>query len=162
AEAKRRFGCGYSIRYSSTESGGLGTLTAFDADEVEQATVGKPRPGTELQIRSLEDGRVLPDGEAGQICLRSPAVHAGYWDDPEATAQALDPEGWLVTGDLGVIDGRGNLRITGRVSEMFIRGGYNVYPLEVEAVLADHPDIAAVVLTPRPSEVMGEIGVAVV
>ncbi|MFF7247857.1 class I adenylate-forming enzyme family protein [Embleya sp. NPDC008237] len=162
-EARTRFGAGYSIRYSSTESGGLGTLTAFDAPDSEALhTVGRPRPGTELEIRDPRTGTVLPVGEEGQICLRSPAVMAGYWRDPEAGAAALDGDGRLHTGDLGRIDEAGCLRITGRMTEMYIRGGYNVYPQEVEAVLLDHPDVASVAVVPRPSRVMGEIGVAVV
>jgi acyl-CoA synthetase (AMP-forming)/AMP-acid ligase II len=162
-ESKARFGCGYSVRYSSTESGGLGTMTAFDAPEEETLhTVGRPRPGTDLEIRAPETGRVLPQGEVGQICLRSPAVMAGYWNDPENTAIALDPEGWLRTGDLGVIGAEGCLRVTGRIGEMFIRGGYNVFPLEVEAVLLEHPAIANVAVVPRPDSTMGEIGVAVI
>ncbi|HSA50518.1 MAG TPA: long-chain fatty acid--CoA ligase, partial [Yinghuangia sp.] len=114
-EARERFGAGYSIRYSLTESGGLGTLTAFDApDEEALHTVGRPRPGTALQIRDPETGRVLGAGEAGQICLHSPSVMAGYWRNPEETARALDGDGWLRTGDLGAVDAAGCLRITGR------------------------------------------------
>jgi acyl-CoA synthetase (AMP-forming)/AMP-acid ligase II len=86
---------------------------------------------------------------------------AGYWRDPAATAEALR-DGWLHTGDLGSIDDAGCLRLVGRAKEMFIRGGYNVYPLEVEAVLSQHPAVAEVAVAPRPDEVMGEIGVAVV
>jgi len=162
-EARARFGAGYSIRYSSTESGGLGTLTDFDApDEEALFTVGRPRPGVEVSIRSPATDERLANGETGQVWLRSPAVMDGYWRDPEATAAVLDPEGWLRTGDVGCIDERGCLRITGRLSEMYIRGGYNVYPEEVEGVLVEHPAIAAVAVVARPSPVMGEIGVAVV
>jgi acyl-CoA synthetase (AMP-forming)/AMP-acid ligase II len=162
-EARTRFDAGYSIRYSSTESGGLGTLTAFDApDEEALHTVGRPRPGTDLSIRSTVDGAVLPVGETGEVFLRSTAVMAGYWRDPDATARALDAEGWLHTGDVGWVGEDGCLRLTGRIKEMYIRGGYNVYPLEVEGVLLDHPAVASVAVVPRPSSVMGEIGVAVV
>ncbi len=162
-EARARFDAGYSVRYSSTESGGLGTLTAFDApDDDTLHTVGRPRAGTELEIRDPDTGAVLGVDEIGQVCLRSPAVMARYWRDPAATSAALDRERWLRTGDLGAIDAQGRLRITGRIGEMYIRGGYNVYPLEVEAVLLDHPAIAAVAVAPRPDAVMGEIGVAVV
>jgi acyl-CoA synthetase (AMP-forming)/AMP-acid ligase II len=150
-EARERLGAAYSIRYSSTESGGCGTGTAFDADDEEALfTVGKPRGGIEVEIR-----------EGDELWLRSPTMMAGYWRDPEATAEAI-VDGWLRTGDLGAIDERGNLRLLGRSKEMFIRGGYNVYPAEVEAVLADHPLVRDVVVVPRPDEVMGEIGVAVV
>ena len=160
-EARRRFGASYSIRYSSTESGGVGTGTAFDADDEEALhTVGRPRAGIELAIRD-EEGRDLPDGEIGEVCLRSGAVMDRYWRDPEATAATL-VDGWLRTGDLGFVDPAGRLRLAGRRKEMYIRGGYNVYPMEVEAVLASHPQIADVAVVPRPDAVMGEIGVAVV
>ncbi len=97
----------------------------------------------------------------GELCLRSPTQFRGYWRDPEATAATLR-DGWVHTGDLALIDDAGCVRLAGRAKEMFIRGGYNVYPLEVEAVLASHPAVAEVVITPRPDPVMGEIGVAVV
>jgi acyl-CoA synthetase (AMP-forming)/AMP-acid ligase II len=160
-EARERFGAPYSIRYSSTESGGLGTLTALDApDEEALYTVGRPRPGIELELRD-EDDNLVPAGETGEVCFRSPAMMAGYWRDPDATAAALRG-GWLHTGDLGMIDERGCLRLVGRRKEMFIRGGYNVFPLEVESVLSAHPDVREVAIAPRPDSVMGEIGVAVV
>ncbi|HEY1740050.1 MAG TPA: fatty acid--CoA ligase family protein, partial [Acidimicrobiia bacterium] len=162
-EARRRFDAGYSVRYSSTESGGLGTLTAFDApDDDVLHTVGHPRPSVSVEIRDPDTGRVCAMDEVGQVCLRSDAVMAGYWRDPEATERALDSGGWLRTGDLGALDDQGRLRITGRIGEMYIRGGYNVFPLEVEAVLLDHPAVAAVAVVPRPDPVMGEIGVAVI
>jgi acyl-CoA synthetase (AMP-forming)/AMP-acid ligase II len=105
---------------------------------------------------------VLGVDEVGQVCLRSGAVMERYWHDPDATALALDTNRWLRTGDLGAIDEHGRLRITGRIGEMYIRGGYNVFPLEVEAVLLEHPKVASVAIVPRPDTVMGEIGVAVV
>jgi acyl-CoA synthetase (AMP-forming)/AMP-acid ligase II len=152
-EAKRRFGAAYSNRYSSTECGGCGTGTAFDADDEEALhTVGRGRGGVEVAI---EDG-------TGVVLLRSGAVMAGYWRDPERTAAALDADGWLHTGDLGEIDERGCLRLTGRATDMYIRGGYNVHPGEVEAVLLSHPAVAQVAVVARPDEVLGEIGVAVV
>lgn len=160
-EARERFAADYSIRYSSTESGGCGTGTAFDADDEEAlCTVGRPRGGIEVGIYGGV-GKPLPDGEVGEVWLRSPTVMVGYWQDPEATAAALR-DGWLRTGDLGRIDERGLLRLAGRLKEMFIRGGYNVYPAEVESVLADHPGVAEVAVVPRPDDVMGELGVAVV
>ena len=160
AEARAVFGAGYSIRYSSTESGGCGTGTALDADDDEALhTVGRPRPGIELSIR---DGDVpVPDGEVGEVCLRSGAVMDRYWNDPDATAATIRG-GWLHTGDLGWIDGRGLLRLAGRIKEMYIRGGYNVYPLEVESALAGHPLVADVAVVGVPDEVMGERGLAVV
>jgi acyl-CoA synthetase (AMP-forming)/AMP-acid ligase II len=160
-EARNRFGAAYSIRYSSTESGGVGTGTAFDADDDEALfTVGRPRGDVEIEIRDTNDVAVT-SGEIGEVCLRSSCMMRGYWRDPDATANTLRG-GWLHTGDLGWIDERGLLRLGGRAKEMFVRGGYNVYPLEVEAVLATHPGVSEVAVVPRPDPVMGEIGVAVV
>jgi acyl-CoA synthetase (AMP-forming)/AMP-acid ligase II len=161
-EARRRFGAGYSIRYSSTESGGVGLATAVDApDEEALHTVGRPRPGVEARIAGDGD-QPLPVGEVGELQLRSPAVMDGYWRDPEATACALTTDGWLRTGDLARIDDRGCVVLAGRRSEMYLRGGYNVFPMEVEAVLGDHPAVASVVVVPRAHDTLGEVGVAVV
>jgi acyl-CoA synthetase (AMP-forming)/AMP-acid ligase II len=161
AEARDRFGAAYSIRYSSTESGGIGTGTAFDADDEEALfTVGRPRPGVDIDVVDEHD-RPVGEGEVGELCLRSPTMMTGYWRDPEATAATLR-RGWLHTGDLARIDAAGLVRLAGRRKEMFVRGGYNVYPMEVEAVLASHPQVEAVAVVPRPDPVMGEIGVAVV
>ena len=160
-EARRRFDAGYSIRWSSTESGGVGTATAPDAPDNEALhTVGRPRPGMGLQVRG-DDGSVLPAGEVGEVWLRSEATMSGYWGDPEATASAL-VDGWLRTGDLGRIDPTGCLALAGRRGEMYIRGGYNVFPSEVAAVLGDHPAVHDVAVVARPHEVLGEVGVAVV
>ena len=159
--ARERFGAPYSIRYSSTESGGVGLATALEAGDDEAChTVGRPRPGVEAEIRD-RDGTPLPAGQTGELWLRSPAVMAGYWRDPVSTAEAL-VDGWLRTGDLATVDERGLYRLAGRTTEMYIRGGYNVYPMEVEGVLESHPKIAEAIVLPRPDPVMGETGVAVV
>jgi acyl-CoA synthetase (AMP-forming)/AMP-acid ligase II len=160
-EARRRFEAAYSIRWSSTESGGVGTGTAPDAPDSEALhTVGRPRPGIGIQVRGADD-LPLPHGEVGAVWIRSDATMAGYWGDPEASADAL-VDGWLRTGDLGFVDPTGLLTLAGRQGEMFIRGGYNVFPSEVSGVLASHPGVADVVLIPRADDVLGEIGVAVV
>lgn len=160
-EARERFGAAYSIRYSSTESGGVGLSTAFDADDHEALhTVGHPRPGVEMSIRG-EDDRPVAAGDVGELCLRSRAMMAGYWNDPKATAATL-AGGWLHSGDLARVDERDCVVLAGRTKEMFIRGGYNVYPMEVEAVLGQHPSVAEIAVVPRPDSVMGEVGVAVV
>jgi acyl-CoA synthetase (AMP-forming)/AMP-acid ligase II len=160
-EARERFGAAYSIRYSSTESGGCGTGTAFDADDEEALfTVGRARDGIAVAVRD-ERGEALGPDEVGEVWLRSPTTMEGYWRDPDASAEVL-VDGWLRTGDLGRLDGVGLLRLAGRAKEMFVRGGYNVYPAEVEAQLADHPAVGEVVVVPRPDPVMGEVGVAVV
>jgi acyl-CoA synthetase (AMP-forming)/AMP-acid ligase II len=160
-EARRRWGAPYAIRYSSTESGGVGLGTALDGDDDETLhSVGRPRPGVEAKVCD-DDGREVPTGELGQLWTRSAAQMAGYWRNPTATAEALH-DGWLRTGDLAIHDERGLFRLAGRAKEMFIRGGYNVYPMEVEGALGTHPQVAQVVVVPRPDPVMGEIGVAVV
>jgi acyl-CoA synthetase (AMP-forming)/AMP-acid ligase II len=151
-EARERFGAGYSIRYSSTESGGVGTATSFDPDDDEIQTCGTPRPGVDIRV----------DEGNGELLLRSPAAMAGYWRDPDLTRRVLDDDGWYRTGDLGEIDERGRLRIVGRTTDMYIRGGYNVHPQEVEAVLMEHPAVAQVAVSSRPDDVMGEVGVAIV
>ncbi|WP_421118996.1 class I adenylate-forming enzyme family protein [Aquihabitans daechungensis] len=160
-EARRRFEAAYSIRWSSTESGGVGTGTAPDAPDHEALhTVGRPRPGIGIEVRGPDD-RPLPHGEVGAVWIRSDATMSGYWGNPEASADAL-VDGWLRTGDLGFLDASSCLTLAGRQGEMFIRGGYNVFPSEVSGVLASHPAVADVVLIPRADDVLGEIGVAVV
>jgi acyl-CoA synthetase (AMP-forming)/AMP-acid ligase II len=114
-----------------------------------------------LTIRDESDG-ILPAGETGQVCLASAAVMARYHRDPDATAAVLTADGAVRTGDLGYVDERGRLHLAGRSKEMYVRGGYNVFPLEVENVLSDHPGVAHVAVAPRLDPVMGEIGVAVV
>lgn len=162
AEIMERFGARLSVRYSSTESGGAGTGTAFDAPEHEALhTEGRPRGPIKLSIRD-EDGNALPVGEIGEVCLKSPTAMVGYWHDPEATVAAFWPDGFLRTGDLGRVDESGCLVMAGRSKEMYVRGGYNVCPQEVERVLVDHPAVHEVAVVPRPDDVMGEIGVAVV
>jgi acyl-CoA synthetase (AMP-forming)/AMP-acid ligase II len=155
-EVRERFGADYSIRYSSTESGGVGLGTAFGAPDDEALhTIGRPRPGVEARVAD-------PDRDGvGELQLRSPAQLDSYWNDPASTAAAVDADGWLHTGDLARVDDAGRYRLAGRLKEMFIRGGYNVFPAEVEAVLEDHPAVAELVVAPRSDEVMGEVGVAV-
>ena len=159
--ARERFGAPYSIRYSSTESGGVGLATALDAEDDEAChSVGRPRPGVEAEIRDANGARLGP-GETGELWLRSSAVMSGYWRDPQSSADVL-ADGWLRTGDLATVDAGGLYRLAGRTSEMFIRGGYNVYPMEVESVLSDHPAVRELAVVGRPDPVMGEIGLAVV
>jgi acyl-CoA synthetase (AMP-forming)/AMP-acid ligase II len=160
-EARRRFRAQLATRYSCTEAG-IGLGTAFD-DPEEDAVVSVGRPHASVELRLLDpDDHEVPGGEVGAVCLRSPAVMSGYWGDPEATHAAFTADGFVRTGDLGWLDELGRLHLVGRTKEMYVRGGYNVYPVEVEAALSTHPDVAAVAVVPRPDPVMGEIGVAVV
>ena len=121
---------------------------------------GKPRTGMEVAILAA-DLSPMPAGEVGEICVRGPAVFAGYFNNPEATARALRG-GWFHTGDLGKLDARGLLSITGRESDMYISGGSNVYPIEAEEVLLAHPGVAEVAVLGVPDRQWGEVGVAVV
>ncbi len=150
-----------SVRYSSTEVGIATASLSDDPPEVLATTVGKPTPGVELRIVDGEN-RPLPPGSVGEVVVRSPATMRGYWRDPEATAATLDAEGWVHTGDLGALDDDGYLRLHGRRSEMFIRGGYNVYPAEIEDLLARHPKVARAAVVGAPDAVFGEIGWAFV
>jgi acyl-CoA synthetase (AMP-forming)/AMP-acid ligase II len=160
-EARARLGAALAVRYACTEAG-IGVGTTFDdpAEDAEES-VGRAHGGVELTIRD-EAGVAVPAGAIGEVCLRSPAVMSGYHRDPVATAAAFWDDGAVRTGDLGHLDDRERLHLVGRSKEMFVRGGYNVYPTEVEAVLANHPAVTDVVLVPRPDDVMGEVGVAVV
>jgi acyl-CoA synthetase (AMP-forming)/AMP-acid ligase II len=161
SEARQRFGARYSIRYSSTESGGCGTGTAFDADDEEALyTVGKPRGGVQVEIRN-DDVLPIANGDVGELWMRSPSQMTCYWNDPTTTAQTII-DGWIATGDMARLDDRGNVILTGRRKEMYTRGGYNVFPTEVEAVLAGHPSVAQVAVYPVADGVMGEIGVAAI
>ena len=155
------FDARYSIRYSSTESGGVGLSATLDKQTSDTLHfAGQPRAGVSAEVRG-PSGEALNAGETGELWLKSDAVMSGYWRDPQATAAALQ-HGWLRTGDLASQDSRGLFHLAGRVTEMFIRGGYNVYPLEVESVLAAHPKISEVAVVGRPDPIMGEIGLAVV
>jgi acyl-CoA synthetase (AMP-forming)/AMP-acid ligase II len=160
-EARRRFGAALATRYSCTEAG-IGLGTAFDDPEEDAVvSVGRPHALVDLAVLS-EDDTPVALGDVGQVCLRSPAVMSGYWRDDAATEAAFTADGHVRTGDLGWVDEAGRLRLVGRTKEMYVRGGYNVYPVEVEAVLSTHPEIAGVAVVPRPDAVMGEIGVAVI
>jgi acyl-CoA synthetase (AMP-forming)/AMP-acid ligase II len=161
-EIRRRFRIELTTRYSCTEIG-LGTGSRpDDPEELLAETVG--RAGSEVELRVVdEERRTLAVGEIGEVAVRGPAVMVGYWNRPEeTTAEALDREGWFYTGDLGALDERGYLRLRGRRKEMYIRGGYNVYPVEVEAVLAQHPAIAQAAVVGVPDPILGEKGLAVI
>ena len=138
--------------YGLTEANGMGTMCRADDDAVTVATTcGRPFADFELRI-----------GETGEVLLRGPNVMLGYLDDPEATAAAIDSDGWLHTGDIGVVDEAGNLRITDRLKDMYICGGFNVYPAEIEQVLARMEGIADAAVIGVPDDRLGEVGRAFV
>jgi acyl-CoA synthetase (AMP-forming)/AMP-acid ligase II len=158
---RERLGCPVLARYTSTEAGVCTSTRIGDPDEVVAHTVGRPAPEVELRLVD-DDGRDVATGEVGEIICRSPAMMRGYWQDPARTAEVIDGEGFLHTGDLGRHGDDGNLRIVGRLKEMYIRGGYNVYPAEVEGVLADHPAVDRSAVVGIAQADLGEIGVAFV
>jgi acyl-CoA synthetase (AMP-forming)/AMP-acid ligase II len=149
-------------RYASTESGGIISGTRpDDSDAVVVGTVGRAADGVELRVVD-DDRNVVDAGAPGRVQVRSAAVMRGYWKDADATAAAIDGDGWLTVGDLGRLDADGNLELVGRVGDMYVRGGYNVYPIEVERRLAEHPDLSEVAVVAIADDMWGEIGVAVV
>ena len=143
--------------YGLTEASGFGTMCRADDDAVTVATTcGRPIADFELRIDKPAD-----DG-AGEVLLRGPNVMLGYLDDPDATAKAIDADGWLHTGDVGRVDGAGNLQITDRLKDMYICGGFNVYPAEIEQVLARLDGVAEAAVIGVPDERLGEVGKAFV
>ncbi len=133
---------------------------ADDEADARPGTCGVARVGVDIQVQDLETGASLAPGQTGEICVCGPAVFAGYYDNPEANTKAFR-DGWFRTGDLGHMDAEGFLFITGRASDMYISGGSNVYPREIEEELLTHPDILEVAVLGVPDPMWGEIGVAV-
>jgi acyl-CoA synthetase (AMP-forming)/AMP-acid ligase II len=174
AAVRARLGVPVVVRYTSTESS-LGTGTDLGSTDEEVATtVGRPVAGVELRIVD-DDGTALAPGTVGRVLLRSAAAMCGYWGqgpgrgrpaaeliDAAATEVVRSADGWINTGDFGQLTETGNLTLVGRAHERYIRGGYNVYPAEVEGVLSSHPDVARAAVIGMPDDVLGEIGIAVV
>ena len=156
-DAHATFDCNFLTVYGQTESSPLLTMSrAEDSFEDICNTIGRPIPHTELAIFDPAEDAILPVGAVGEIRVRAYSVMLGYNDDPEATAKTVDAAGWLRTGDLGTIDQRGFVRITGRVKEMIIRGGENLFPAEIENILLEHPDVAEVAVVGVPDAKYGE------
>ncbi len=156
-KARDVFGAPIQIVYGQTESSPVITQAWYEntIEDLTQ-TIGQPVPYTEVSVRSPSDNTVLPIGEQGEICCRGYQVMLGYNDNPEATAAAIDEDGWLHTGDLGRMDERGYLRITGRVKEMIIRGGENLFPAEIENALLEHEAIDEIAIVGVAEEKWGE------
>jgi len=156
--------------YGLTEAGTASATSPDDDDATVAETVGRPRPGFEIRIVDTAAGGPagegpaadVPAGTPGEILLRGGSVMSHYLDDPDATAAAFTDDGFLRTGDLGVRDDRGCLRIVGRSKDMFILGGFNVYPAEVENYLLEHPDLARAAVVGVPDRRLGEVGMAFV
>ena len=147
--------------YGLTEGGTASSTSPDDDPETIATTVGRARPGFEIRVTGPA-GADVAQGEVGEIVLRGPTTMAGYLDDPEATAAVLSGDGWLRTGDLGRFDEHGCLRIAGRSKDMFIVGGFNAYPAEIEAMLLEHPGVRQAAVIGVPDERLGEVGMAFV
>jgi len=148
--------------YGLTESCGVVTMCRLDDDaETIATTSGRAIPDVEVQVVD-SDGSVLPPNRPGEIVVRGYNVMKGYFDAPEETKQAIDDQGWLHTGDIGTLDERGYIRITDRLKDMFIVGGFNAYPAEIENILRKMPGIAEVAVIGIPDERLGEVGMAFV
>ncbi len=145
--------------YGMTECGVISMCRAGDSIERIATTCGRPMPGIEVKC-ICGDGREVRAGEAGEILVRGYGIMSGYLDDPVATAEAVDGEGWLHTGDIGVVDTDGYLRITDRKKDIYISGGFNCYPAEIEKLLCEHPAIEAAAVIGIPDERLGEVGKA--
>jgi fatty-acyl-CoA synthase len=144
------------VFYGQTEaSGGILVSMPDDPEEIAVSTVGRVYPNTEVKVIG-PDGATVAAGEQGEICARGPIVMKGYDEEPESTARTLDEEGWLHTGDLGVMRADGYFNITGRAKEMIIRGGENIFPREIEEFLMAHPKIADVQVVGLPDVKLGE------
>ena len=157
------FGAPMCIVFAQTEASPVITETApGDATADREETLGRPLPDTEVKIIDAATGDTVAPGVIGELCTRGYHVMTGYLDDPEATAAAIDADGWLHTGDLGSMDERGYCRIGGRLKDMIIRGGENIYPREIEQVLFEHEDVADVAVVGIPDPVWGEQVAAVV
>lgn len=158
-QVRATLGCSLVVRYAMTESPSISGTEPDDPPDVQYRTVGKPQLGMEVTV--VDDaGDPVSAGTVGRVAIRGDCVMRGYWGDPERTAATLDSSGRLVSSDLGRIDADGNLVLAGRVDDLYIRGGYNVYPLEVEQVLADHPDVSQVAVVGVEAPVIGAVGVA--
>ncbi|WP_372670296.1 AMP-binding protein [Amycolatopsis kentuckyensis] len=153
-----RMGMGeVSICYGMTETSPVSTQTRAD-DSIERrvSTVGRVGPHLEVKVVDPETGLTVPRGEPGELCTRGYSVMLGYWEQPDKTAEAIDRARWMHTGDLAIMDGDGYLNITGRIKDMVIRGGENLYPREIEEFLYTHPDILDAQVIGVPDEKYGE------
>lgn len=162
-QCERLFGAPFSIVFGTTECSCVITQTALDdPPDVRTGTLGTPLPHVEVMIGDPVTGGPVPMGTVGELCARGFLLMHGYFDDPEATAAALDADGWYHTGDLAAMDSDGRLRVEGRLKDMIIRGGENIYPREIEDLLHRHPAVAMAAVVGKPDETWGETPAAFV
>jgi acyl-CoA synthetase (AMP-forming)/AMP-acid ligase II len=148
--------------YGLTETHGIATMCRHDDDpETIAKTAGRAIPDVEVRVVD-EQGRELPTGEQGEVVVRGYNVMKGYYANPEATAETIDSDGWLHTGDVAFQDASGNFTITDRIKDMFIVGGFNAYPAEIENIMMGHDQIASVAVVGVPDPRLGEVGMAFV
>jgi fatty-acyl-CoA synthase len=159
-QVESALGVPFTVIYAQTEASPGITMTRTDDRPDDRAhTVGRPLPRTEVKITDPASGRTVAPGETGELCTRGYQVMLGYLGD---VAQAVDADGWLHTGDLAIMDDRGYSRIVGRLKEMIIRGGENIYPWEIEQVLSTHPEVIEAAVVGVPDSYWGEQVAAVV
>ncbi len=162
-QVKERIGANVAIVFGQTESSAAITLTLpDDSFELKSATVGLPLPRVEVKIIQPATGHIVPCGERGELCCRGFLVMQGYYNMPEKTAEAIDSDGWLHTGDLATMNAQGYIDIVGRLKEMIIRGGENIFPREIEEFLLRHPQIADAQVLGVPDAFFGEELLAVI
>ena len=155
-EIQRRFHCALHIGFGTTETaGGIAATSLADSSRRQAETVGRPMPGMEIKIVD-EQRRELPAGQVGELACRSDSVMLGYYRAPEATAEVIDEQGWYYTGDLARMDENGYVRIVGRIKDVIIRGGQNIYPAEIEVYLTSHPKVREAAVIGVPTAVGGE------
>ena len=146
-----------TIGYGMTETSPISTQTRRDDSLARRvSTVGRVHPHVEIKIVDPETGDTVPRGTPGEFCTRGYSVMLGYWNQPDKTAEAIDAQGWMHTGDIATMDPSGYVNITGRIKDMLIRGGENIYPREIEEFLFTHPDVVDVQVIGVPDTRYGE------
>jgi len=161
-EVQDRFGCQLLELWGMTELGGLGTThSAYVPNRL--GSIGVPLPGVECRVADLHEATKTVDaGQVGELMVRGPIVMQGYYGNPGATADTIEPDGWLHTGDLARMDADGYISVVDRKKDMIITAGYNVYPAEIERVVAMHPAVAMVAVGSQPDTLKGEVAKAYV
>ena len=160
---EQQLGAPFTIVFGQTECSPVASMTRPDDTLADKAgTIGQPMPGVEVKIIDPDSGATLPVGQIGEYCTRGYHVMRGYFEMPEATAAAIDADGWLHTGDLCAMDARGYCTVEGRLKDMIIRGGENIYPRELEECLFRHPQVAEVAVVGMPNDKWGEEVAAII
>lgn len=155
-QVEERMSCRISLLWGSSEATGHTQTLLTDPDEIRLSTVGRPVPYMEVKAIDVE-GKEVPPGEVGELLIRGPNNFVGYYNNPRLNEETIDKDGWFRTGDMGIFDQGGSLRIVGRVKDMILRGGENIYSREIEELLAKHPKVKDIAIVGAPNERLGEI-----